>query len=188
MIGKRPKAAPSAAESAAWPTGIPYTAIATTSATAREISPAHWAASLKPPSSTKRVMSGSTAKIADSPSELPTGSKTWLYIPAPPNARSGVWPDSVVRFPTSGSGKPKIGAPEGTREAVRVSLFITCFNDTLFPQAGRATVAVLERLGCTVDFPEEQTCCGQMHRNAGHAEEAAALCERFARVFAGSEC
>jgi L-lactate dehydrogenase complex protein LldE len=71
---------------------------------------------------------------------------------------------------------------------VRVSLFITCFNDTLFPQAGRATVSVLERLGCDVDFPEEQTCCGQMHRNSGHAEEAARLCERFARVFAESDC
>jgi hypothetical protein len=36
---------------------------------------------------------------------------------------------------------------------VRVSLFVTCFNDTLFPQTGRATVRLLERLGCEVDFP-----------------------------------
>jgi len=70
---------------------------------------------------------------------------------------------------------------------VRVSLFITCFNDTLFPQAGMATVEVLERLGCEVDFPEEQTCCGQMHRNSGHTDEGAELCERFARVFASAE-
>ena len=47
---------------------------------------------------------------------------------------------------------------------MRVSLFITCFNDTLFPQTGRAVVRLLERLGCEVDFPLEQTCCGQMHR------------------------
>jgi L-lactate dehydrogenase complex protein LldE len=70
---------------------------------------------------------------------------------------------------------------------MRVSLFITCFNDTLFPRTGRATVTLLERLGCEVDFPEEQTCCGQMHRNAGHPDEAAELCTRFARVFGSSE-
>jgi L-lactate dehydrogenase complex protein LldE len=68
-----------------------------------------------------------------------------------------------------------------------VALFITCFNDTLFPATGRATVAVLERLGCEVEFPEEQTCCGQMHWNTGYRPEAAALARRFVRVFAGSE-
>ncbi len=43
---------------------------------------------------------------------------------------------------------------------MRVSLFITCFNDTLFPSTGRATVELLERLGHDVTFPAEQTCCG----------------------------
>jgi len=70
---------------------------------------------------------------------------------------------------------------------VRVSLFVTCFNDTLFPQTGRAVVSLLERLGCDVDFPLEQTCCGQMHMNSGHAREGTALARRFARVFAGAE-
>jgi Cysteine-rich domain len=50
---------------------------------------------------------------------------------------------------------------------MRVSLGITCFNDALFPETGKATVAVLERLGHLVDFPEAQTCCGQMHNNSG---------------------
>jgi len=68
---------------------------------------------------------------------------------------------------------------------VRVALFITCFNDTLFPDTGRATVALLERLGCDVEFRAEQTCCGQMHGNSGY--EAGPLLERFARVFAGAE-
>ena len=68
---------------------------------------------------------------------------------------------------------------------VRVALFVTCFNDTLFPETGRATVALLERLGCDVDFPLEQTCCGQMHGNSGY--DAGPLLERFARVFAGAE-
>ena len=41
---------------------------------------------------------------------------------------------------------------------MNIALFITCFNDTLFPQAGRATVQLLERLGHKVEFPEAQTC------------------------------
>src|SRR4029079_8955544 len=70
---------------------------------------------------------------------------------------------------------------------VRVALFITCFNDTLFPNTGRAVVSLLERLGCQVDFPLEQTCCGQMHVNSGYAHEAAPLLERFSRVFADAD-
>jgi L-lactate dehydrogenase complex protein LldE len=69
----------------------------------------------------------------------------------------------------------------------RVALFITCFNDTLFPGVGRSTVRLLERLGCTVDFPEEQTCCGQMHSNSGYQLEAVPLARRFVRVFSGAE-
>jgi L-lactate dehydrogenase complex protein LldE len=68
-----------------------------------------------------------------------------------------------------------------------VALFVTCFNDTLFPETGRATVRLLERLGCEVDFPEEQTCCGQMHFNSGYAREGLELARRFERVFAGAE-
>jgi L-lactate dehydrogenase complex protein LldE len=70
---------------------------------------------------------------------------------------------------------------------VRVALFVTCFNDTLFPETGRATVRLLERLGCEVHFPEEQTCCGQMHFNSGYAREGLELAQRFERVFAGAE-
>jgi L-lactate dehydrogenase complex protein LldE len=66
---------------------------------------------------------------------------------------------------------------------MQVSLFVTCFNDTLFPRTGRAVVRVLERLGCEVDFPLEQTCCGQMHMNSGYAREGLALARRLSRVF-----
>jgi len=69
----------------------------------------------------------------------------------------------------------------------RVALFVTCLGDTLFPQVGQATVAILERLGVTVDFPREQTCCGQLHVNAGYAREGHALARRFVDVFAGWE-
>jgi L-lactate dehydrogenase complex protein LldE len=67
----------------------------------------------------------------------------------------------------------------------RVALFVTCLGDTLFPNVGAATVTVLERLGIGVDFPRAQTCCGQLHLNAGYAAEAKALAARFVGVFAG---
>src|SRR4051794_29527277 len=70
---------------------------------------------------------------------------------------------------------------------MRVALFITCFNDTLFPGTGRAVVEVLERLGHEVAFPEEQTCCGQMHGNSGYKADGGRLAERLARVFDGEE-
>ena len=70
---------------------------------------------------------------------------------------------------------------------MRISLFITCFNDTLFPQTGRAMVTLLERLGHTVDFPMEQTCCGQMHYNTGYQREAIPLVRRFVDVFENAE-
>jgi L-lactate dehydrogenase complex protein LldE len=70
-------------------------------------------------------------------------------------------------------------------EGVRVGLFITCFNDTLFPQVGRATVEVLERQGVEVDVPLSQTCCGQMHFNSGYRDECVPLVARFVDAFAG---
>jgi L-lactate dehydrogenase complex protein LldE len=68
-----------------------------------------------------------------------------------------------------------------------VALFITCLGDTMFPGTGRAVVAVLERLGMRVQFPLEQTCCGQMHFNTGYARETVPLVRRFVRAFAGCE-
>ena len=73
-------------------------------------------------------------------------------------------------------------------EAVlRVALFITCYNDTLFPDTGKAVVRVLERLGHTVEFPAGQTCCGQMHWNTGYQSEALPLVKRFVEQFRGVE-
>lgn len=67
---------------------------------------------------------------------------------------------------------------------MRVALFITCFNDTVFPETGKATVQLLERLGQTVEFPFEQTCCGQMHFNTGYQAECVPLVKRFVKTFA----
>ncbi|WP_440098203.1 (Fe-S)-binding protein [Streptosporangium sp. H16] len=68
---------------------------------------------------------------------------------------------------------------------MRVALFITCVNDTLFPGTGRAVVTLLRRLGCDVEFPRAQTCCGQMHVNTGYPEEGRRLARHFVDVFAG---
>ncbi|HEX6470930.1 MAG TPA: (Fe-S)-binding protein [Streptosporangiaceae bacterium] len=67
---------------------------------------------------------------------------------------------------------------------MRVGLFVTCVNDTLFPGTGRAVVRLLERLGCAVEFPLDQTCCGQMHFNTGYRDDARRLARRFAGTFA----
>jgi L-lactate dehydrogenase complex protein LldE len=70
---------------------------------------------------------------------------------------------------------------------LRVSLFVACYNDTLFPETGIAVTRVLERLGHTVEFPIEQTCCGQMHYNTGYHGEAVPLVRRFVKMFADAE-
>ena len=70
---------------------------------------------------------------------------------------------------------------------MRIALFATCIGDTLFPEACRATVRVLERLGHEVVFPAEQTCCGQMHLSSGYADEAAKLGRRFVEIFGAYE-
>lgn len=66
---------------------------------------------------------------------------------------------------------------------MRVAIFVTCLGDTLFPEAGKASVTLLERLGHTVLFPAAQTCCGQMHVNSGFADDAMPLVQGFVRTF-----
>ena len=68
-----------------------------------------------------------------------------------------------------------------------ISLFIACYNDALFTETGKAVVAVLERLGHTVEFRSAQTCCGQMHYNSGYHAEARKLMRHFLDTFRGAE-
>jgi L-lactate dehydrogenase complex protein LldE len=68
-----------------------------------------------------------------------------------------------------------------------VSLFVTCYNDTLFPETGKSVVRVLERLGHTIEFRPEQTCCGQMHWNTGYLNEAVPIVRHFVRVYQDAE-
>lgn len=69
----------------------------------------------------------------------------------------------------------------------KITLFIPCFVDQLVPQVALDMVAVLRRIGYAVDFPEEQTCCGQPAFNAGFWNEARPVAERFVRVFGKAE-
>jgi L-lactate dehydrogenase complex protein LldE len=66
---------------------------------------------------------------------------------------------------------------------MRIGLFVTCLVDALYPQVGKATVQLLERLGHSVEFPSQQTCCGQMHINTGYQREAVPLVAHHVEVF-----
>src|SRR6478609_5475197 len=69
----------------------------------------------------------------------------------------------------------------------RVSLFVTCIVDQVFPKVGMAMAGVLERLGYQVDFPENQTCCGQPAFNSGYRAEARAVARHFLKTFENCE-
>lgn len=68
---------------------------------------------------------------------------------------------------------------------MRLGLFVSCLVDTLAPLAGQATVELLESLGHEVVFPEEQTCCGQIHVNSGYARQAVPLARQMTRILSG---
>lgn len=70
---------------------------------------------------------------------------------------------------------------------MRASLFITCYNDMLFPETGRAVVSLLRRLGVELDFHLQQTCCGQMHANTGFRPEAFSQAKRFVHIYQDAE-
>jgi len=69
----------------------------------------------------------------------------------------------------------------------KVSIFVPCFVDQLLPQVAIDTVKVLRRIGYSVDFPADQTCCGQPGYNTGYWDEARPCAERFVRVFKNAE-
>jgi L-lactate dehydrogenase complex protein LldE len=70
---------------------------------------------------------------------------------------------------------------------MRASIFITCYNDTLYPETGRAVVQLLERLGVELEFNSRQTCCGQMHANTGFRGEAFSQAKRLIRLYQDAE-
>jgi L-lactate dehydrogenase complex protein LldE len=70
---------------------------------------------------------------------------------------------------------------------MKVSLFITCLVDQLCPNVGVATVEVLEKAGCEVEFDDRQTCCGQPAFNTGYRNEAQKFARRFIEIFENAE-
>ena len=69
----------------------------------------------------------------------------------------------------------------------KVSLFVPCFVDQLQPQVAVDTVKVLRRVGFEVEYPEDQTCCGQPAFNTGYWDEARPCAERFVRIFKNAD-
>lgn len=70
---------------------------------------------------------------------------------------------------------------------MKVSLFITCLSDVFFPHVGKSVVEVLEENGCEIDFPEEQTCCGQPAYNSGYHDEAKEGAKQLIKAFRHSQ-
>lgn len=69
----------------------------------------------------------------------------------------------------------------------KISLFVPCFVDQLAPEIGLDAARVLRRAGCEVDFPEQQTCCGQPAFNSGYWDDARPLAVRFVQIFRGAD-
>ena len=93
---------------------------------------------------------------------------------------------SVVRRVYCGmhSGRAMVAARGG---AVKVQLFVTCLVDAFSPDVGRGVVDLLEARGITVEFPFDQTCCGQPAFNAGHGDDARAMAEHTLGVLDATE-
>lgn len=66
---------------------------------------------------------------------------------------------------------------------MKIGLFIPCFMNELYPDASMATLKILENLNLDVEYPMEQTCCGQAQANTGCASEAEVLAHRFLKIF-----
>ena len=67
---------------------------------------------------------------------------------------------------------------------MRVALFVPCYVNALYPEVGEASYRLLTSLGLEVDYPLEQTCCGQPMGNAGYEKDAKPLAERMEALFA----
>src|SRR5437762_4756157 len=75
-----------------------------------------------------------------------------------------------------------IGNNPNRQSEIRVGLFVTCLVDQMWSAIGTSTVAVLRRAGCTVEFDERQTCCGQPAFNTGYRAEARRVAQRFIEI------
>lgn len=70
---------------------------------------------------------------------------------------------------------------------MKVTLFATCLVDMFQSDVGKATVELLERLGCEIDFPESQVCCGQPAYNSGYVKESKEAMKKMIETFENAE-
>ena len=70
---------------------------------------------------------------------------------------------------------------------MKASLFVTCIADNFFPKVGESVVKILKKGGVVLDFPDEQTCCGQPAFNAGYWDEAREVAKGLIKAFEKSE-
>lgn len=70
---------------------------------------------------------------------------------------------------------------------MKVTLFVTCVVDIFETDIGKATVELLERLGCEIDFPKKQVCCGQPFHAAGYVERSKPMMKDMIETFENSE-
>ena len=103
--------------------------------------------------------------------------------------RTGGRPPSPA-FPPSCQAATLLGRRQrltarGRGIRMRVALMVTCVNDAMFPETGKAVVRLLRRLGVDVDFPAGQTCCAQPMVNTGYLDEAVPVVRTFTEAFAG---
>ena len=68
---------------------------------------------------------------------------------------------------------------------MKIGLFIPCYVDAVYPEVGVATYKLLRHLGLDVEYPDNQTCCGQPMANAGFEKQAIPLAEKFENLFKG---
>ena len=90
-------------------------------------------------------------------------------------------------LPQIGTGVKTLMIQDYNELMPTVQLFITCLVDSFYPETGEAIVSILRRLGLTVDFPPDQTCCGQPSFNAGLRDEARPLVQHTLRVFEATQ-
>ena len=96
--------------------------------------------------------------------------------------------------PLRAARRPRLGLRRGSAHVrragmmtrMRVALMVTCVNDAMFPETGKAVVTLLRRLGVDVEFPEAQTCCAQPMVNTGYLDEAVPVVRTFVDAFAGT--
>ena len=66
---------------------------------------------------------------------------------------------------------------------MKIGLFVPCYIDQFFPNVGKSTLAILEHLGYEVEYPLDQTCCGQPMVNSGFVKEGTRVTLNFRKVF-----